>query len=168
GRSRLRDLLLRVDERERLHGRGNAPVGYGDLELRSLTRELDGHPRVADVPLQPRGPRGAGDPSDALAVDEDRAEVRDCALLGERVAADADADELAVDALVADPAERLLSDEVVGLVELHEPFEAGDVERRVLHPHIGAVVEDTGLDAARLRRRDRADAVRLSCLHHTV
>ena len=85
----------------------------------------------------------------------------------QRVAGDLDADELAIDALRADLLERRLAD-VVGVLRLDQPLEAHDLERLVGDGHVRAVVEDAGLDAARLARRDRPDVVRLAGLHDPV
>ena len=85
----------------------------------------------------------------------------------QRVAGDLDADQLAIDARRADLLEGGLAD-VVGVLRLDEPLEAHDVERRVVDRHVRAVVEDAGLDPARLARRDRPDVVRLARLHQPV
>ena len=71
-----------------------------------------------------------------------------CGRLLDRVALELDADELARDALAADPLERLLAD-VVGLLGLHEALEAGDLERVGLQAEVRAPVEDAGLDPPR-------------------
>src|SRR5436190_360666 len=83
------------------------------------------------------------------------------------VACDLDADELSIHAPRADRLERGLAD-VVRLLLLDEPLEAGDVERRVIDRHVRAIVEDARLDPASLARRDRPDAVRLARLEHAV
>ena len=58
--------------------------------------------------------------------------------------------------------------DVVGLLRLDQPLEAHDLERVVGDRHVRAVVEDAGLDAARLARRDRADVVGPAGLHDPV
>jgi hypothetical protein len=78
-----------------------------------------------------------------------------------------DADELPVDALPAEPLERLLADVVLRLV-LDEPLEARDVKRRVGDREVGSAVEDARLDAATLVRRDRPDRELLAGRHDRV
>ena len=79
----------------------------------------------------------------------------------ERVAGNLDPDELAADALRPDRLEGVLAD-VVGRLRFDEPLEPHDLERVVVDRHVRAVVEDAGLDPARLARGDRADPVRLA------
>jgi hypothetical protein len=88
-----------------------------------------------------------------------RPEVVQRALVAHRRPTDVDPDELPVDAFLGDPSQRVLADEVRVLIQLDEPLQPADVERRVLAPHVRSVVEDAGLDPARLRWRDRADPV---------
>ena len=85
----------------------------------------------------------------------------------EGVARDLDADQLAAHAASADLLERRLAD-VVGVLRLDQPFEPHHLERVVLDRHVRAVVEDAGLDPARLARRDRPDLVRPPGLHDPV
>ncbi len=84
----------------------------------------------------------------------------------ERLAAELDADQLAVDALRGEPDERVLADEVRR--ELDEALHPAHVQRRVLHRHVVAVVEDPGLEPPLVARRDRTDPVRRPRLHHAV
>jgi hypothetical protein len=74
------------------------------------------------------------------------------------------ADQLSRHPPATDPLECRLPD-VVGFLLLHQPLQAGDLEGVVGQAHVGAVVEDPGLDPARLARRDRTDVVRATGLH---
>ncbi len=71
------------------------------------------------------------------------------------------------DAVRAHTLERRLAD-VVRLLGLDQPLHAGDLEGIVLDCHVGVVVEDPRLDAARLARGDRADLVPLAGCHDLV
>ena len=75
----------------------------------------------------------------------------------QRLTAEPDADELLPDAVGRDPLERRTRDDLVVVVELHEPLEPGDLEGVVRHVHVVAVVEDPGLHAALVAGRDRSD-----------
>ncbi len=86
----------------------------------------------------------------------------------ERLAVDPHADELACDTVGADLLERRARDELVLVVELDEPLETGDLERVVRDVHVVAVVEDAGLDAALVARRDRAQLELLAGGHDRV
>jgi hypothetical protein len=66
-----------------------------------------------------------------------------------------------------DRLERVLAD-VVGVLRLDQALQAHDLERVVRDRHVRAVVEDPGLDPARLRRRDRPDVVRPAGVHDPV
>src|SRR2546427_9108886 len=70
-------------------------------------------------------------------------------------------------AVLLDLRERLLSDEIRLLVQIHEPAQAHYV-RVVLGRHVGAVVQDAPLDPPNLRGRDRADVVLLAGFHDPV
>src|SRR5687768_15192785 len=65
-----RDLLLRVDERDRRRPANERTVLGLHVELRAHLGELDRDPYVADVALQPRRPDGVGDPSYLTAIVE--------------------------------------------------------------------------------------------------
>src|SRR5512132_4512045 len=108
--------------------------------------------------------RGAHETADVLPVPAAAPEVLEPHPEG--LAAQRHADELAVDALGRDPSERILADEVG--VELDQALHAGHVERRVLHRHVVAVVEDPGLEPPLVARGDRADPRWSSRLHHAV
>src|ERR1700716_2611729 len=87
-------------------------------------------------------------------------------LSGQRVPRQLDSDQLAFHAFNLYPLERFLADEARRRGELEETLESCYLERVVLEPHVGPVVEDSGLDPPRLARSDRHDAVRLARRHH--
>ena len=126
---------------------GTRPREALGLERRPGRLPSDRHPRVADVPLEPGRPRAGRDlPQTRVALDQ-RPEVVQRALVGHRLAADLDADQLAVEQVaVADLLQAAAAEEVGALVPLDEPLEPAHVQRRVLDPDVRAVVEDARLD----------------------
>ncbi len=119
--------------------------------------------------LEPGRPRARGHPPEPRVALDQRPEVVERALVGHRLAADVDPDELAVEQVaVADLLQPRAAEEVRLLVPLDEPLEPAHVQRRVLDPDVRAVVEDPGLDPAGLARRDHADPVRLPRLEHAL
>src|SRR5262245_15040078 len=99
-----RHLLPGVEERDRRGLRApQVAVGREDLERRAGLGELDRHPDVADVALEPRAPDEVRDATDLLALVERRALLGD--LVRERRARGLDPDELARDTLDPDPLE---------------------------------------------------------------
>src|SRR5262245_41673921 len=168
-RLRLRDVLGRVDERQRRDRDGYAPARGLGLERGAGRLPPDRDPGVADVAFEPWGPGAGGDPSEPRLALEQRPDVVQRALVGHRIAADVDADELAIEQVpVADLLQALAADEVGALIPLDELLEPGHVQRRVLDADVRAVVEDPGLDAPGLARRDHADPVRLAGLEHLL
>src|SRR4029079_18164411 len=88
--------LLRVDERDRGRpGRPGAAVRSDDLERIAWPRQVDRHPDVADVLLEPRRPDEVRHGTDGLPVGQRVALARQ--LERERVAGDLDPDQLAID-----------------------------------------------------------------------
>ena len=136
-----------------------------DREPRARSGQVDRHPDVADVPLEAGRPDRVGDAPDEPPVVMRRPRHGDAREGLARL--ELDADELAVDALPAEPLERLLADVVLRLL-LDQPLEARDVKRRVGEREVGAAVEDAGLDAAGLVRRDRPDRELLAGGHDRV
>src|SRR5262249_35462006 len=117
--------------------------------------------------LESRRPRTGRHTTDRRTAVEDRPEIVQRALVRHRCTPDVDADELPVDALVRDPREGPLADEILLLIEFDVLLQAGDVERGVARAaDVRPVVEDAGLDPPGLRRRDRGDAVRSARLLH--
>ena len=161
-----RHLLLRVDERDRRRGAGRWLAVLGlDVERRARLRELDRHPDVADVLLEPGRPDRVGHASDLLAV----VWTGQYPLISARSSSPSSSmpTSLRSTPLRAELLERGLADVVLRLV-LHQALEAHHVERRVVERHVRAVVEDAGLDPAGLARRDRPDAELLARPHDRV
>src|SRR5262245_28781216 len=119
---------------------------------------LRGDHGVADVLLEPRREAGRGHLADALAVSVDPKEVDHRAVVvgTQRLTPDLDADELALGALLLDPRERLLADEVRALLEVDHPVVAPPhlVRVRVV-PHVRPQSARAALAPARPARPDR-------------
>src|SRR5579862_7913409 len=160
-----RDLLGRVQEWNGRGVAGDRAPGCLDPQLGARAGVLDRDPDIADVLAQPRRPDQVGDMADPVPVAERGPERGNLEL--QRVSRHFNADKLARDALRAHPVERGLAD-VVPLLRLDQSLHAGDLQRVILQRHVGVVVEDAGLDPARLARRDRPDLVALTRGHDRV
>src|SRR5215211_2778361 len=156
------------------------PVGHGgcdrllgplDLELGSQLAVLDGHHGEPDVLLQARRIAGRGDFADPLALFVDREVVDHRAVVVRTDVATPylDADQLAADTLLADPLQRLPSDEVLLLLQLDHPLVAvSNLVGVGVVPHVATQGQDAALDPADVAWSDRGDPVRLAGLKHTV
>jgi hypothetical protein len=100
--------------------------------------------------------------ADAVAAPEGGPELDQLPPKG--IALHLDAHQLPGYASSTDPLQRVLPD-VVALLVLNEPLQAGDFEWVVGERHVGAIVEDARLDAAGLARGDRTDVVGSTGLH---
>src|SRR5215218_477976 len=142
-----------------------------DLELGAELGVLDRDHRVADVAIEPRRVAGGRDAPHLATARADREEVRHRVVVvrAELRPADLDSDQLAVDAPIADGAQRLAADEVLLLLELDHPLVAvADLVRVLLDRHVAAVREDPSLDAPDVARAGRGEAVRLAGLDERV
>src|SRR5215207_9197533 len=132
-----------------------------DLQLGAELCELARDHRVADVAIQPRRVAGGRHAPDLATARADGEEVRHRVVVvgAELGPADLDADQLAVDASIADGAQRVAADEVLLLLELDHPLVAvADLVRVLLERHVAAVREDPSLDAPDVARAGRGEA----------
>src|SRR5437867_1274828 len=143
---RLRDFLLRINERL-LDDDCSSRSGWRDnLDLRPDPRMLYRNPRVADVLLQARRHRKRGERADLLSVFPNRPWFRQPGT-NHLIPRDLDANEFSFHALPLDLRERLLPDEVRLLVYVHEPAESCRVRVRVW-VDVGWTFHDSRLDPA--------------------
>src|SRR5687768_391275 len=114
GASGLRDLLARIEERDRGRLGGPArPVGSDDLERHARTRQLDRQPDITDVALEPWRPAEVGHGAHRATLVERRPLLVE--LEWERLATDFDPDQLPAHATLADLLEGRMAD-VIGLL----------------------------------------------------
>src|SRR5881296_352382 len=144
--SGLRRFLLRIDEwlldDDRLPRTGRCL----DFDFGTKLRQWNRQPGVSDILLEARRHRERGQGSDLLAVLPHGPRMRKPGP-DDLVTRDLDTDELPLYTLSLDFSQRGTADEVVFLVQVDEPSQAGFV-RVVIPIDVGRIVQDPGLDPA--------------------
>src|SRR5437763_3768222 len=129
----LRNVLRRIEERQRGHGGGSRAVGRLDADHGPHLSELDRNPDVPHVDVQPGRVSCAHEPADDTAVVTHRPEVFQPHR--KRVPVDRDADQLPSDASSRDPLQGRPRDDLVVVVELDESLQSRDLEGVVRDVH---------------------------------
>src|SRR2546426_5695284 len=143
-KSRLRNFLLRIDERSLDDDRSPRTGRRNDFDFGTQFRERGRHPRISDVLLQSRRHRERRQDSDLLPVLPNRPGMREPGP-DDLISGDFYADEFPRWSLLLDFLQRHTSDEVVFLLEVDEPTQPGLV-RVVFQVDVGRIVQDARLD----------------------
>src|SRR2546426_602054 len=160
--SGLRRFLLRIDEWLLDHNRLPRTDRRHDFDFGTELCQWNRQPGVSDILLETRRHHERGQGSDLLAVLPHGPRMRK-PRPDDLVTWDLDTDELLLRTLLLDFSQRGPADEVVFLVQVDEPSQAGFV--RVVTPiDVRRIVQDPGLDPPDLgsRRRSRNGRRRLS------
>src|SRR5256712_12780974 len=143
-KSRLRNFLLRIDERSLDDDRSPRTGRRDDFDFGTEFRERGRHPRVSDVLLQSRRHRERREDSDLLPVLPNRPRIREPGP-DDFIPGDFYADEFPHWSFIFDFLRARPSDEVVFLLEADEPTQPGLV-RVVFQVDVGRIVQDARLD----------------------
>src|SRR5437899_9189063 len=164
--SGLRRFLLRIDEWLLDHNRLPRTDRRHDFDFGTELCQWNRQPGIPDVLLEARRHRERGQGSDLFAVLPHGPRMREPGP-DDLVTQDLDSDELLLRTLFLDLPQRRSADEVVFLVQVDEPSQAGFV-RVVIPIDVRRIVQNPGLDPAVLGGTGGPKVERLACRHDTV
>src|SRR2546428_3964455 len=165
-KSRLRNFLLRIDERSLDDDRSPRTGRRDDFDFGTLCRKRGRHPRVSDVLLQSRRHRERRQDSDLLPVLPNRPRMREPGP-DDFLPGDFYADEFPLRSFDLDFLQRRTSDEVVFLLEVDEPTQPG-LERVVFQIDVRRIVQDARLDPTVLGGTRRPEVEGSPGIHYAV